>query len=95
MVTCCDYIYIFYIFFAGIPTSRTSRNGKFFGEARAPQGQRPSALNVLLFVFCFVFFTAVLNEDKNELNNTSCSTDHTLLRPRRKTLCYDHLEQTF
>ena len=25
----------------------------------------------------------------------SCPTDHTFLRPRRKTLCHDHLEQIF
>ena len=42
----------------------TSRNGNFFYEARVPQGQRPSALNVFAFSFLFCFvFTAVLNKD--------------------------------
>ena len=45
-----------------------------------------------VFVFCFFSFTVVLNKDENEPNNTSCPTD-TLLRPRRKTLCHDHLQQ--
>ena len=44
-------------------------------------------------LFLFVFFTVVSNKDQNEPNNTSCPTDHTFLRPRRKTLCHDHLEQ--
>ena len=42
--------------------------------------------------FVFFSFTVVLNKDENEPNNTSCPTD-TLLRPRRKTLCHDHLQQ--
>ena len=63
---------------------------QIFGEARAPQGQGLSALSI--FIFIFIFFTVVLNKDENEPNNTSCPTD-TLLRPRRKTLCHDHLQQ--
>ena len=60
--------------------------------------QPGGARTLILFVlFCFVFvlffpFTVVLNKDENEPNNTSCPTD-TLIRPRRKTLCHDHLEQ--
>ena len=51
-------------------------------------------MSFVLFCFCFCFFsfTVVLNKDNNEPNNTSCPTD-TLLRPRWKTLCHDHLEQ--
>ena len=45
-----------------------------------------------VFVFCFFSFTVVLNKDENEPNNTSCPTD-TLLHPRRKTSCHDHLQQ--
>ena len=65
---------------------------QIFGEARAPQGQGLSALSVFFFFFFFFSFTVVLNKDENEPNNTSCPTD-TLLRPRRKTLCHDHLQQ--
>ena len=46
----------------------------------------------VLFFCLFVFFTVVSYKDQNEPNNTSCPTDHTFLRPRRKTLCHDHLE---
>ena len=60
MATCSDYI-----FFTVISTSK--RHGTaLFGEARASQGQRPSAMFFLFFVFYFlffVFFTVVLNKD--------------------------------
>ena len=67
---------------------------QIFGEARAPQRQGLSALSVyVLFLFSVFFsFTVVLNKDENEPNNTSCPTD-TLLRPRRKTVCHNHLQQ--
>ena len=64
---------------------------------RSPSRTRTRAIGTkcfcFAFVFCFLFsFTVVLNKDENEPNNTSCPTD-TLLRPRRKTLCRDHLQQ--
>ena len=64
---------------------------------RSPSTTRTRAIGTKCFVlFLFLFFlfsfTVVLNKDKNEPNNTSCPTD-TLLRPRRKTLCHDHLQQ--
>ena len=64
---------------------------------RSPSTTRTRAIGTKCFCFVFVFvflfsFTVVLNKDENEPNNTSCPTD-TLLRPRRKTLCHDHLQQ--
>ena len=89
-VICSDNIYIFLC--GDIYIIGTSRNVSF-GEARAPQGQGPSAIIVFLFL-CFVYFSrSFVNKDLNEPNNTTYPTDHTLLRPRWKTLCHDHLEQ--
>ena len=52
MVTCCDYIYIFFFLRGYLHQER--HGTAIFGAARASQGQGPSAM-FSFFVFC-VFF---------------------------------------
>ena len=83
MITCSDDILL-----RSFLRHRTSRNGN---PRHSPGGARTLMIFVL---FVFVFFSrSFLNKESNEPNSTSCPTDHTLLRPRRKTLCHDYREQ--
>ena len=61
-------------------------------QSSAQPGRREDTDVFCLVCFCF-FSRSLLNKESNEPNNTSCPTDDTLLRPRRKTLCHDYREQ--
>ena len=81
-----------YLLFAIYLPLRIGSLGQFWNAPR-PSYERAAGLETFVsFLFLFFSFTVVLNKDENEPNNTSCPTD-TLLRPRRKTLCHDHLQQ--